>query len=104
MNYKIRGKDLHDFNNRTFSLPSPTKRFNFKIWIRKCSVGFVGLLIILKCLGPNQFILPFLDGIIYPFLIEETRLRPAVVRTITGNVTILSELKYAMISGFKIRN
>ena len=45
-----------------------------------------------------------LKGKMYPFLIEETRLRPAIVKTSKGNVTTLSEFKYTIRSGFKTGN
>ena len=45
-----------------------------------------------------------LDGKVYPFLIEEIRLKHAIVKTSKGNFSTLSELKYIIRSGFKIQN
>ena len=42
-----------------------------------------------------------LDGKIYPFLIEEMRIKSAIVRTSKGNVTTLSELEYIIRPEFK---
>ena len=58
---------------------------------RTCSVDFLGLLVIFKCVSPNQFILRSLDGKNNPFLIEEIRPKPAIVRNSKGSVTTLSE-------------
>ena len=40
---------------------------------RKINTYYVGPLVIYKAIGPNQFLLMSLDGIIYPKLIEESR-------------------------------
>ena len=42
---------------------------------RKINTYYVGPLVIYKAIGPNQFLLMSLDGIIYPKLIEESRLK-----------------------------
>jgi hypothetical protein len=44
-----------------------------------------------------------LDGIVYPHLIEETRIKPGHVRTTQGNVTTLADLKQVIRAGFKIK-
>ena len=60
---------------------------------RKISCKFVGPLVIYKAISPNQFLLMSLTGEVYPRLIEETRIKPATIRTSVGNVTTLAELK-----------
>ena len=68
-----REKDLHGF--RIGQLVYIFQPRGSILWSgdRKCSVDFVGLLIIFKCVSPNQFILMSSNGKIYPFLIEEAR-------------------------------
>ena len=39
---------------------------------RKIKCNYIGLLIIFKAVGPNQFLLMSLDGLIYPHLIEQS--------------------------------
>ena len=63
------------------------------IWILEMFCRFCRFIFIFKCVNPNQFLLMSLDGKIYPFLIEEMGLTPAIVRTSKVNVTTLSELK-----------
>ena len=44
-----------------------------------------------------------LDGVIYPFLVEETRLKPAIIRTTKGNVHILHALRQIIKSGYVLQ-
>ena len=60
---------------------------------RKISCKFIGSLVIYKEVSPNQFLLMSLLGEVYPRLIEETRMKPATIRTSMGNVTTLADLK-----------
>ena len=60
---------------------------------RKLTCKFVGPLVIYKTVSSNQFLLMSLIGEIYPRLIEETRIRPATLRTSLCNITTLAELK-----------
>ena len=60
---------------------------------KKIKCEFVGPLAIYKCVSPNQFLLMSLDGYLYPFLVEETRIKPGFVPTTRGNVSHLAELK-----------
>ena len=60
---------------------------------RKIACSFVGPLVIYKAVSPNQFLLMSLLGEVYPRLIEETRIKPATIRTHLGNVTALADLK-----------
>ena len=60
---------------------------------KKIKCEFVGSLTIYKCVSPNQFLLMSLDRYLYPFLIEETRIKPGFIPTTRGNVSHLAELK-----------
>ena len=60
---------------------------------KKIKREFVGPLAIYKCVSPNQFLLMSLDGYLYPFLVEETRIKPGYIPTTRGNVSHLAELK-----------
>ena len=60
---------------------------------KKIKCEFVGPLAIYKCVSPNQFLLMSLDGYLYPFLVEETRITPGFIPTTRVNVSHLAELK-----------
>ena len=62
---------------------------------RKIQCKFVGPLAIYKCISPNQFLLMSLDGILYPVIVEEARLKPGLISTHKGPVRSLSELRDA---------
>ena len=62
---------------------------------RKIQCHFVGPLAIYKCISPNQFLLMSLDGILYPVIVEEARLKPGLVAMYKGPVRNMSELKKA---------
>ena len=63
---------------------------------RKIQCHFVGPLAIYKCISPNQVLLMSLDGVLYPMVVEEARLRPGLIATHKGPVRNLSELKKAV--------
>ena len=63
---------------------------------RKISCKYLGPLVVYKAIGPNQFLLMSLKGEIYPRLVEETRLKPGIIRTHNGNVTTLADLRLAL--------
>ena len=67
---------------------------------KKIKCEFVGQLAIYKCVSPNQFLLMSLDGYLYPFLVEETRIKPGFIPTTRGNVSHLAELKKVIRSRF----
>ena len=69
---------------------------------KKIKCEFVGPLAIYKCVSPNQFLLMSLDGYLYPFLVEETRIKPGYIPTTRGNVSHLAELKKANRSRFQL--
>ena len=66
---------------------------------RKIRCNFVGPLAIWKCVSPTQFILMSLDGKLYPYLIEENRIKPGFIKTTKGNVTSMSGLRQVVKSG-----
>ena len=55
----------------------------------------MGPLAIYKCTSPNQFLLKSLDGVLYPMIVEEARLKPGLIPTHKGPVRTLSELRDA---------
>ena len=63
---------------------------------RKINTYYIGPLDIYKAIGPNQFLLMSLDGILYPKLIEELRLKAGSLWTHKGKVTNLAELRHAL--------
>ena len=63
---------------------------------RKINTYNVGPLVIYKAIGPKQFLLMSLVGIIYPKLIEESRLKAGSLWTHKGKVTTLAELRHAL--------
>ena len=62
---------------------------------RKIQCHFVGPLAIYKCISPNQFLLMSLDGVLYPMVVEEVRLKPGLVPTHTSPARTMSQLKNA---------
>ena len=66
---------------------------------KKITCTFVGPLVIYKVVAPKQFFLMSLDGILYPHLIEDTRLKPGYIHTTMGTVSTLSELKKVLRMG-----
>ena len=69
---------------------------------RKIACYFVGPLVIYKAIGPNQFLLMSLTGQIYPYLVEESRLKVGCIYTTHGNVHTLAELKQVLSAGIQI--
>ena len=43
-----------------------------------------------------------LDGVVYPHLVEETRLKPGVIQTTKGNVYTLAQLRQVLSTGVRI--
>ena len=70
---------------------------------KKIKCEFVGPLAIYKCVSPNQFLLMSLDGYLYPFLVEETRIKPGFIPTTKGNVSHLAELKKIIRTRFQLQ-
>ena len=46
---------------------------------RKIRCNYIGPLVIFKAVGPNQFLLMSLDGLVYPHLIEQSRLKAGTI-------------------------
>ena len=69
---------------------------------RKIRCNYIGPLVIFKAVGPNQFLLMSLDGLIYPHLIEQSRLRAGTIWTTKGNVNNLADLRKALSTGLSI--
>ena len=63
---------------------------------RKVQCHFVGHLAIYKCIStPTNLLLMCLDAVLYPMVVEEARLKPALTPTNKGPVRTISELKRA---------
>ena len=60
---------------------------------KKIKCEFVGPLAIYKCVSPSQLLFLSLDGYLYPFLIEETRIKSGFIPSARGNVSHLAGLK-----------
>ena len=56
---------------------------------RKIACYYARPLVIYKTIGQNQFLLMSLDGVVYPHLVKETRLKLGVMWTTQGNVYTL---------------
>ena len=65
----------------------------FQTGSRKIQCHFVGPLAIYKCISPNHFFLMSLDGVLYPMIVEEVRLKPGLIPTHKGPARTLSELR-----------
>ena len=69
---------------------------------RKIKCKYIGPLVIFKAVGPNQFLLMSLDGLIYPHFIEQSRLKAGTIWTTKGNVNNLGDLRKALSTGLSI--
>ena len=69
---------------------------------RKIRCNYIGPLVIFKAVDPNQFLLMSLDGLIYPHLIEQSRLKAGSMWTTKGNVNNLADLRKALSTGLSI--
>ena len=69
---------------------------------RKVSIKYVGPLAVYKIVDLHNYLLITLDRKLLRGLFEHKRLKPAVIRTIQGNVTNLSKLKQVMSSGLLV--
>ena len=98
-----RTKDYHHYNVGQLVYVYQAKGTIVKTGSKKIACYFVGPLVIFQAVGPNQFLLMSLEGKIYNQLVEETRLKPAVIRTSSGNVCTLAELKKALTENVAIQ-
>ena len=71
---------------------------------RKIRCNYVGPLVIFKAIGPNQFLLMSLDGMVYPSLVEQSRIKAGKIWTMKGNVHTLAELRKALSTGLHIES
>ena len=69
---------------------------------RKIRCNYIGPLVIFKAVGPSQFLLMSLDGLVYPHLIEQSRLKAGTIWTTKGNVNNLADLRKALSTGLSI--
>ena len=53
----------------------------FQTGSRKIRCNYIGPFVIFKAVGQNQFLLMSLDGLIYPHLIEQSRLKAGTIWT-----------------------
>ena len=63
---------------------------------------YIGLIVIYKITDPKSFLLCTLDGKLLLGLFEHKRLRPTVMTTSYGNVTILPQLQQVLHIGIKL--
>ena len=68
---------------------------NCKLVVGKFNAILLDHLAIYKCISPNQFLLMSLDGVLYPMVVEEARLKPGLIPTHKGPARTMSELKNA---------
>ena len=64
---------------------------------RKIRCNYIGPLVIFKAVGPNHFLLMSLNGLIYPHLIEQSRLKAGTIWTTKGNVNNLAGLRKLLV-------
>ena len=63
---------------------------------RKICCKFIGPLIVYKCLSDTQYVVMSLDGKLYPYVIESTRMKAGKIQTAKGAVETLADLKAAI--------
>ena len=63
---------------------------------RKIMVKYVGPLVVYKIIDLHNYLLMTLDGKLLRGLFEYKRIKPAIIRTSEGNITILAHLKQVM--------
>ena len=69
---------------------------------RKIRCNYIGPLVIFKAVHPNQFLLMSLDGLVYPHLVEQSRLKAETISTTKGNVNNLADLRKVFSTGLSI--
>ena len=68
----------------------------------KIAIKYVGPVVIYKIIDPHNYLLMTLDRVMLRGIFEHERLKPAIVRTIQGNVNNLAELKQVMNTEIKL--
>ena len=96
-------KELHGFSIGEIVYLHLPSRAILQVGSRKIRCKFVGPLVIYKAISPSQFLIMSLTGEIYPRLIEESRMKPGVIRTTKGNVKTLAALKAVLHSGYRVK-
>ena len=96
-------KELHGFSVREIVYLHLPSGAILQAGLRKIRCKFVGPLVIYKAISPSQFLIMSLTGEIYPRLIEESRMKPGVIRTTKGNVKTLAALKAVLRSGYRVK-
>ena len=69
---------------------------------QKIAVKYLGPVVVYKIVGPHNYLLMTLDGIILKGIFEHKRLKPAIIRTSHGNVQNLAELRQVMNTELKL--
>ena len=69
---------------------------------QKIAVKYVGPVVIYKIIGPHNYLLMTLDGVMLRGIFEHERLKPTIIRTNQGNVQNLPELKQVMNTELKL--
>ena len=59
-------------------------------------------MVIYKIIGPHNYLLMTLDGIILKGIFEHERFKPTIIRTSHGNVQNLAELRQVMNTDLKL--
>ena len=97
-------KDRENFQYRRGDLvyiSSPlTSQLKTNSW--KIAVKYVGPVVVYKIVGPHNYLLMTLDGIIFKGIFEYKRLKPTIIRTNHGNVQNLAELRQVMNTNLKL--
>ena len=68
----------------------------------KIAVKYVGPVVVYKIVDPHNYLLMTLDGIILKGIFKCKRLKPAIIRTSSGNVQNLAELRQVMNTELKL--
>ena len=92
-------KELHGFSVREIVYLHLPSGAILQAGSRKIRCKFVGPLVIYKAISPSQFLIMSLTGEIYPRLIEESRMKPGVIRT----TKTLAVLKAVLRSGYRVK-
>ena len=87
-NFQYRGGDL------VYIISPLTSRLRTSS--RKIAVKYIGPVVIYKIIGPHNYLLMTLDGVMLRGIFEHKRLKPTVIRTNQGNINNLAELKQVM--------
>ena len=91
-----RSKQYHSFQVGQLVYMYKAKGIIIHTGSRKIACYFDNPLVIYRAIGPNPVLLMSLTGQIYPFLVEETRLKPGAILPMKGNVHTLAELKQVL--------